>query len=100
MDAAHAQASSASSSPSVPSDLTCPITFELMRDPVVTDDGHTYERGNIQQWFDMGNRTSPITGATLESTDERRGESPPRAAPADALALQRPPSARWRILQF
>jgi hypothetical protein len=32
--------------------LSCPISFQLMADPVVADDGHTYERPVIQQWID------------------------------------------------
>jgi hypothetical protein len=29
---------------------TCPITKELMVDPVMAEDGHTYERGAIEKW--------------------------------------------------
>jgi hypothetical protein len=29
----------------------CPITNELMRDPVMCADGHSYERIAIEQWF-------------------------------------------------
>ena len=29
----------------------CPISLSLMRDPVVTVDGQSYERTNIEQWF-------------------------------------------------
>jgi hypothetical protein len=32
-------------------DYLCPISFELMRDPVLADDGHSYERACIQAWF-------------------------------------------------
>jgi hypothetical protein len=32
--------------------LSCPISFKLMTDPVVADDGHTYQRHVITQWFD------------------------------------------------
>ena len=28
----------------------CPITQEVMDDPVITSDGHTYERVAIEQW--------------------------------------------------
>ena len=31
----------------VPDEYTCPITYELMLDPVVTTSGMTYERKNI-----------------------------------------------------
>ena len=29
-------------------DYICPITFEIMNDPVIADDGHTYERYVIE----------------------------------------------------
>jgi flagellar biosynthesis GTPase FlhF len=46
----------------------CPLTMEVMRDPVITTDGQTYERMEIERWFALGNRTSPLTGAELPST--------------------------------
>ena len=42
----------------------CPITHSLMKDPVITRDGHTYEREAIEKWFRMNN-TSPLTGVAL-----------------------------------
>jgi hypothetical protein len=38
---------------------------ELMQDPVVAADGHSYERAAIQQWLDAGHRTSPMTNLRL-----------------------------------
>ena len=38
----------------------CPITDEIFEDPVVGDDGHTYERKAIIDWLTK-NATSPIT---------------------------------------
>jgi ubiquitin C len=49
----------------VPSGFVCPISEDVMRDPVVCADGHTYDRPNIQQWFAGGHDTSPNTGARL-----------------------------------
>lgn len=46
-------------------DFKCPITRELMKEPVVTHDGHTYERAAIEQWLASHN-TSPLTGQPLE----------------------------------
>jgi hypothetical protein len=46
----------------------CPLTMEVMRDPVITADGQTYERAEIKSWFALGKRTSPLTGAELPST--------------------------------
>ena len=31
--------------------LKCPITHEIMEDPVVAYDGHTYERSAIEEWY-------------------------------------------------
>jgi Mg-chelatase subunit ChlD len=39
----------------------CPITQEVMKDPVIGPDGVTYERTAIEAWFAAGNATSPLT---------------------------------------
>lgn len=46
----------------------CPITKEIMNDPVIALDGHTYQRDAIQAWFDTGNNTSPMTREIIGST--------------------------------
>ena len=51
-----------------PPEVLCPITCELMRDPVVTADGHSYERSAIASWIERGNATSPLTGEPLAHT--------------------------------
>ena len=48
----------------VPKEFLCPITQEMMDDPVTTTDGHAYERLEIFRWLCTHN-TSPLTGATL-----------------------------------
>ena len=40
------------------------ITLDLMRDPVSTIDGQTYEREFIEEWL-REHTTSPLTGDTL-----------------------------------
>ncbi len=47
--------------------LICPIIQEMMTDPVVAADGHSYERAAIAQWIETrGARTlSPMTGVRL-----------------------------------
>ena len=45
----------------VPDRLRCPITQEIMEDPVFAMDGHSYERFAIEQWFRQGRQTSPLT---------------------------------------
>ena len=49
-------------------DFVCPISGELMRDPVVAADGNSYERESIQRWLGppLNRRTSPLTNAGLE----------------------------------
>ena len=44
--------------------FTCPITYELFRDPVLAEDGHTYERVAIEKWI-RENGTSPFTRQPL-----------------------------------
>ncbi|KAH8056539.1 hypothetical protein JL722_7376 [Aureococcus anophagefferens] len=51
----------------VPDAYTCPITRELMREPVVCADGHTYEKAAIEAWFLEDKSTSPKTGLALDS---------------------------------
>ena len=53
----------------IPDECFCPITQEIMEDPVIAQDGHTYERTAIKRWLDMGKRISPKTQARLLSTE-------------------------------
>ncbi|CAF3356308.1 unnamed protein product [Rotaria socialis] len=48
-----------------PVSLCCPITQELFVDPVIAEDGQTYERAAIVRWLQNGNRTSPISRAYI-----------------------------------
>ena len=51
-----------------PDDFKCPISLELMTDPVtLVGDGMTYERASIERWLAAGNTTSPVTNAELSS---------------------------------
>jgi len=45
----------------------CPITHELMADPVIAADGHTYERDAICKWFQQS-KSSPLTGMKIPDT--------------------------------
>ena len=47
-----------------PADYVCPITHEVMVDPVVTADGQSYERLAIEQWL-QHSAMSPLTGEPL-----------------------------------
>ncbi|XP_071724468.1 U-box domain-containing protein 18-like [Rutidosis leptorrhynchoides] len=50
-------------------DFRCPISFEVMKDPVTLCTGHTYDRSSILKWFRSGNYTCPITGNKLTSIE-------------------------------
>ncbi|KAG6552763.1 hypothetical protein Mapa_005711 [Marchantia paleacea] len=53
----------------IPPDFRCPLSLELMSDPVIVASGQTYERLYIQQWLDQGNTTCPKTRQTLSHTN-------------------------------
>ena len=55
--------------PPVPALFKCPISLELMRDPVVLCTGQTYERCSIETWLRAGNTTCPATMLQLESLE-------------------------------
>eukprot|EP00891_Asterochloris_glomerata_P003544 jgi/Astpho2/3544/e_gw1.00057.80.1_t len=42
----------------------CPITTDLMEQPVFASDGYVYERSAIERWF-QGHSTSPMTNKRL-----------------------------------
>ena len=44
--------------------LKCPISHEIMVDPVVGEDGQTYERKELARWL-HGKNTSPMTGERM-----------------------------------
>lgn len=52
----------------IPHEFLCPITHELMQDPVICSDGFTYECAAINEWFLSGKFTSPMTNSPLTST--------------------------------
>jgi hypothetical protein len=48
----------------VPPQFLCPILQDMMEDPVVAMDGHTYERAAIETWFQTSDR-SPMTNLAI-----------------------------------
>jgi len=42
----------------------CPITQDIMKEPVLSADGYSYERTAIEKWFEVSNN-SPLTGLPL-----------------------------------
>ncbi|CAK7341299.1 unnamed protein product [Dovyalis caffra] len=49
----------------VPEEFRCPISREIMGDPVVLATGQTYDRPFIQRWLNEGHRTCPQTKQVL-----------------------------------
>ena len=45
--------------------LSCPITLELLENPIMTSDGHAYEYTALLDWLKQDNKTSPLTGLVL-----------------------------------
>ncbi|GMJ06679.1 plant U-box 19 [Hibiscus trionum] len=52
-----------------PEDFRCPISLELMIDPVTVSTGQTYDRPSIQKWLKAGHSICPKTGEKLTSTE-------------------------------
>ncbi|KAJ4825334.1 hypothetical protein Tsubulata_002674 [Turnera subulata] len=49
----------------VPGIFLCPIFQDVMKDPHVAADGHSYELEAIKEWLNMGRDTSPMTNLRL-----------------------------------
>ncbi|XP_062190900.1 U-box domain-containing protein 19-like [Phragmites australis] len=52
-----------------PEALQCPITLELMTDPVTVATGQTYDRASINKWIKNGCRKCPVTGERLRNAE-------------------------------
>ncbi|KAJ5079250.1 phosphatidylinositol-4-phosphate 5-kinase related [Anaeramoeba ignava] len=48
----------------IPQEYICPLSKELMQDPVILSDGYTYERKAIEEWITKSNY-SPVDGSLL-----------------------------------
>ncbi|XP_054780109.1 U-box domain-containing protein 9 [Prosopis cineraria] len=48
-----------------PEEFKCPLSKQLMRDPVILASGQTYDRTFIQKWLKAGNQTCPRTQQVL-----------------------------------
>ncbi|KAJ9512463.1 hypothetical protein QJQ45_013027 [Haematococcus lacustris] len=55
--------------PLPPQHFICPITNELMCDPVTAADGRNYEREAIALWLELGNKEFPGSDMPIISTD-------------------------------
>ncbi|XP_057753257.1 U-box domain-containing protein 13-like [Arachis stenosperma] len=52
----------------IPDEFRCPISLELMKDPVIISTGQTYERACIKKWLEAGHGTCPKTQQILSSS--------------------------------
>ncbi|CAA3011196.1 U-box domain-containing 3 [Olea europaea subsp. europaea] len=53
----------------IPPYFRCPLSSEIMWDPVIVASGQTYERASVQKWLDHGLTTCPKTGQKLAHTN-------------------------------
>ena len=66
--------------PEIPSKFLCPITKEIMKDPVMlADDGQTYERQAIIEWYKYTNISITPYGDDIE-------DRPPDLVPNKGLS--------------
>ena len=52
----------------IPQYLICPITDDLMEDPVVLQSGFTYEKSTILKHFQVNGSIDPLTREEVDST--------------------------------
>mmetsp|Transcript_5799 Transcript_5799/g.8761 ORF Transcript_5799/g.8761 Transcript_5799/m.8761 type:complete len:725 (-) Transcript_5799:170-2344(-) len=52
----------------IPRGFICPISLEVMTDPVIAADGHSYERSMIEGWLGKS-KISPMTNLALPHTN-------------------------------
>ncbi|GMH27983.1 hypothetical protein Nepgr_029826 [Nepenthes gracilis] len=53
----------------IPSYFRCPLSLDLMLDPVIVASGQTFERSSIQKWLDIGSNICPQTRQNLSHTN-------------------------------
>lgn len=57
--------STESSAVQAPSSYYCPISMDIMVEPVMIATGQTYDKDYIERWLSQGHRTCPVTGQRL-----------------------------------
>ncbi|KAH6799288.1 hypothetical protein C2S51_035772 [Perilla frutescens var. frutescens] len=53
----------------IPNHFLCPISLQLMKDPVTLSTGTTYDRQNIETWIESGKTTCPVTNQVLRNLE-------------------------------
>ncbi|KAG8383671.1 hypothetical protein BUALT_Bualt04G0038100 [Buddleja alternifolia] len=54
----------------IPTHFRCPISLDLMKDPVTLSTGITYDRESIEKWIDAGHVTCPVTNQVLRNFEQ------------------------------
>ena len=49
----------------IPDQFICPLTLDVMEDPLITREGKNFERQAIVEWLNQGNNTCPLTRQPL-----------------------------------
>lgn len=52
----------------IPEEFLCPLTLEIMVDPIMNREGHSYERSAIVTWLNT-NTTCPLTRKPMRISD-------------------------------
>ena len=60
------RASSTTINDDIPEYFICPLTLDIMVDPVMDRYGHSYERSAIRSWINLGNQNCPLTRRELK----------------------------------
>ena len=53
----------------IPADFICPLSQQIMVQPLMTRSGRHFERSAILAWLDGGKERCPITGERLKPSD-------------------------------
>jgi hypothetical protein len=56
-------------SDTAPAQFVCPISLELMKDPVMSKDGQNFDRHAILEWLNRGNMECPLTRQPLKPSN-------------------------------
>ena len=54
----------------------CPLSLDIMEDPVIAEDGRTYEREEIERWISTERNRSPLITEAQEELDTETVPSP------------------------
>lgn len=71
----------------LPRELRCPISGELMEEPVIAEDGHTYDRKNLERYL-LSNKVRHVPSSCLlpqSLVTTPRSALPPDNAPGELL---------------